>query len=198
MPKLPRADALNATPERLRKAGNRYEDVIVEEDGRHFTRRRFMDGHILDWLLTHHDIDTNQAAAGDQFYGDWYASGLAVAGVVDPSREPVDGNPPRDFSDRVWAAKDRFTKAVKSIDWLHMHALNCVLIEEQSLESYGDDTQARWYSPGKNRTRAALNTFRNALDLLDAHYSGKRPQPRLRASAMADAKPAIRPDLQDA
>lgn len=186
------------TPERLRRAGDAFEDVLVtDESGRQFLRRKFMDGHILSRLQSRDDIDGYQYAAGEQFYADWYASGLAASGVVDPAKEPVDGSPPQNISEFVMAARQRYHKAVKAMNWLHLHILNQVLLNEETLESYGDRMMWRFYKPGKNRTRAALNRFRDALTMLDHHYTGKVRSLTIRSQMSDDARPEDRPELRE-
>jgi hypothetical protein len=188
---------VNETPERLRQAQGRFDDVLItDETGQQILRREFLDGHPLRWLLSRDRIDGHQYAAGEQLYRDWYLSGLAASGVIDPTKEPVDGDPPTDVSDVKFAAMYRFRKAVRAIDPLHWRALNAIVIGEESLESYGERTQTRWYEKGKNRTRAALNTLRNALTLLDWHYNGKRRDIGIKAGMSEHARPSARPDVR--
>jgi hypothetical protein len=189
---------LHETPERLRQANGRVEEVTIkDENGQQHSRRQFLDGHTLRWLESRGKIDGYQLAAGEQFYADWYASGLAPSGVIDPAKEPVDGSPPSSISETRMAARDRYRKAVRALDWVHLHAINAVVINEKSLETYGDETQSRWYKTSDYRVVAVLTILRQALTKLDEHYSGKRHSNGIAASIREDGRPTDRPELRE-
>lgn len=100
------------TPERLARAGKDVEPVNTEPDTNPNYKNtvRLLDGSILDTLASRGVITGDQYGAGSQFYSDWYYSGLANSGVIDPCRVVVDGETHKGQSNAV---QNRMWKALR-------------------------------------------------------------------------------------
>lgn len=162
---------IGPTPERLRKAGRDVE-AFTPDESIHHRAIRMLDGHVLARLVSRAVITGDQFNAGTQFYGDWYTSGLAASGVIDPGRVIVDGGDPMRESDRKLAAMTRYKRAVQAIGLIHSTVLTDLLLLEQNLEAWG----RRWrgYKNRKQAIQCAQDALVFALDALVNHYYGRR------------------------
>lgn len=158
-------------------AGKAVELIIqdeTDEEGRKVptTTYRMLDGSILDLLVKRSQISGDQYHAGARFYNDWYLSGLANSGVIDPSKDVVDGGRKISESEIKLAAMTRYHKAVKALSTANGMVMQCCVLAEEQLESYGRRIY-RQASP-KPAKLAATTALKDALSALDEHYNGKR------------------------
>lgn len=162
----------------MRMAGKEGVELIVRDDtdelGRNIpiTTYRMLDGSILDFLVKRSQITGDEYHAGARFYNDWYHSGLAASGVIDPSKDIVDNSVAVNETDRKLAAMHRYHKAIKAMCTAHGMVMQCCVLAEESLESYGRRIY-RQNSPKPARL-AATTALKDALFALDEHYNGKR------------------------
>lgn len=179
------------TAERLAKASEEFEERVVKiGDEPEATVVQMLDGSVLDRLLSRRQIATAQYSAGVRFYGDWYAAGLASSGVIDPSKDVVDGGNSEPAQVRQAEAAGRWVRAVQAVGKIHSNVLINVLLIEMSLQAYGQ--RDRRYADPKDARLAATVSLRNALTELDHHYYGQR-EDRPRHSHAPDYRPAIVP-----
>lgn len=180
---------IGPTPERLAKAGEDV-DEITPDRSENLRVVRMLDGNVLDRLLTRGVINGDQYSAGVKFYQDWYKSGLAASGVVDPGRVIVDGGLREHFSDHKMEAAGRLSQAILGIGRVHSLVLIDVLLLEKSLEEYG---RRRYGSTSpKIAKRDATVALIDALTSLDYHYYGVR-QAKTRSSHVEGYRPEIPP-----
>lgn len=184
---------IGPTPERLAKAGRAVEPFTVGDNVNH-AAIRMLDGHILERLATRKVISGDQYHAGTRFYSDWYHSGLAASGVIDPSKDVVDGGKGYSDTERKLQAMTAYKNAVKAIGKIHSTVVTDLVLLEQSLEEWSH----RWFhqkSPklARNQAHAALIL---ALAALDYYYYGQRKE-RSRSAHFAGNKPPISPDDTD-
>lgn len=180
------------TRERLARAGDDVEVVIIDdkEEGRTVATLRMLDGSVLDMLLSRGTITGDQYHAGAGFYQDWYLSGLAASGVIDPTRVVVDGSGRTLTTDRQLDAMTRYKDAVKALGITHGLVMQSIVLLEETLEAFG--RRRYGYAKAKLAKTASITALRNALDELDLHYHGKRER-RLRHGHTTDYRPAIKP-----
>lgn len=181
------------TPERLAKAGEDHERVItamIDRNGDIDEKltMRFLDGSVLDMLLSRSTITSDQYTAGGQFYSDWYYAGFANSGVVDPTKEHVDGGNSDQMQDRALDAAGRFAKAAIVLSEPHLNVLNNVVLLETKLEDYGFKRYGR--TDPKGARLAAITSLQDALTALDHHYYGKR-HAKTQASHVQDYRPTM-------
>lgn len=175
------------TPERLAKAGNAIE-TFTPDRSVNFKALRMLDGSVLDLLAGRGVISGDQYTAGAQFYEDWYYSGLACSGVVDPGRVQVDCGGSSWESDVRLDAATRWRKAVQHIGPVHGYVATCLVLNGETLESLG---QRRYgYKDLKNARLAATTALKDALTSLDLHYHGTR-RGGTRQSHRQDYRPYI-------
>jgi hypothetical protein len=180
---------IGPTPERLAKAGEQVEAFTAGENVHH-QAIRMLDGHPLERLASRGVITGDQYHAGTRFYGDWYYSGLAASGVIDPAREVVDGGVIMHESDRKLAAMTAYKRAVQAIGVIHSTVITDLVLLEQPVEDWG----RRWFGQkapklAKAQAHAALIL---ALTALDHHYYGQR-QNRAHVSHVDGYRPGIVP-----
>jgi len=182
-------NSIGPTPERLAKAGDQVE-AFTAADSVHHQALRMLDGHPLERLASRGVITGDQYQAGTRFYGDWYYSGLAASGVIDPAREVVDGGLIMHESDRKLAAMTAYKRAVQAIGMIHSTVITDLVLLEQPVEEWG----RKWFRQkapklAKAQAHAALIL---ALQALDHHYYGQR-QNRPHVSHADDYRPEIQP-----
>lgn len=158
-------------------AGKAVEMIIQDETDEHgrklpITTYRMLDGSILDLLVKRGQITGDQFHAGARFYNDWYLSGLANSGVIDPAKDVVDGGRKVSESEIRLAAMTRYHKAIKAMSTANGMVMQCCVLAEEALESYGRRIY-RQNSP-KPAKLAATTALKDALAALDEHYNGKR------------------------
>jgi len=185
---------IGPTPERLRKAGENVE-AFTPDENLHHRAIRLLDGHILARLAARSVITGDQHNAGSQYYSDWYHSGLAASGVIDPAKVIVDGGQRSHESDRKLSAMTRYKRAVIAIGFIHSTVLTDLVLLEKSIEEWS----RKWFgqkSPkiAKAQGHAALVL---ALTALDHHYYGQR-KTGVRAAHMEGSRPEIMPVDGDA
>lgn len=176
------------TPERLARAAGDVDFVIVEDKERNETVStiRMLDGSVLDMLVSRGAVTGDQYHAGARFYEDWYLSGLAASGVIDPTRVIVDGSGRTHTTERQLAAMTRYKDAVKALGMSHGIVMQCVVLAEEKLEEFG--RRRYGYSQAKLAKTAAITALRDALDELDHHYNGPR-KVRSRHTHATDYRP---------
>lgn len=175
------------TPERLKLAGDAVEDFVTDT-GRHTVR--MMDDSVLDYLNNRGCITGDQYHAGSQFYADWYYSGLANSGVIDPGRVVVDGGPGAQASDKKLDAMTRWKDAVQAVGRVHSAVLVAVVLLGERLDHYG---RRRFKQTNRERQRlTAITALQLALEALDGHYYGKRRARTVSAHAEG-YRPGIEP-----
>jgi len=177
---------IGPTPERLAKAGPDVE-AFAPDESVHHRAIRMLDGHVLERMASQGAISGDQYNAGVQFYGDWYYSGLAASGVIDPGRVVVDGGQIMHESDVRLAAMTRWKRAVQAIGIVHCQVLTDVVLNEMTMEAYGRKLGQAAPKLAKLAARVALI---GALTELDHHYYGQR-QSKQRASHASDYRPGI-------
>jgi hypothetical protein len=165
------------TPQRLAMAGDDVEDFVTSA-GR--LTKRLLDGHPLERMNNRGMLSGDQYVAGWAFCEDHYFSGLEANGVVDPTREIVDGGTHKPMNDRQLDALFRWKRAVQAVGPIHSRVLICMLILEESALSYGRRTYRR--TQAKGAKLAANTALVDALQSLDWHYHGQRRNPTRSAS----------------
>jgi hypothetical protein len=178
---------LGPTPERLRMAGDAVEAYTPEENT-NWRAVRLLDNHVLEDMRSRRAISGDQYNAGMRFYGDWYLSGLANSGVIDPGRIIVDGGKMDHLNDVKLSALNRWQKAVQALGMVQSQVLTAILLTEESLESYGRRRCGQ--NNGKLAKVAAAAILKHALDALDYYYYGRR-ETKVRAAHAADYRPDI-------
>ena len=179
------------TVERFRKAGEDYEQFITESGRRTL---RLLDGSVLDMLLNRRVITGDQYHAGGQFYLDWYLSGLAASGTVDPAKDVVDNSPNPTISERKLDAMQKWQAAVRYIGMIHCQVMTSVVLMEETLESYGR-RRYKVTNPKKARLKA-ITSLIDALDALDIYYYGRKSV-RMASAHAPDYRPIIPREQSD-
>lgn len=178
---------IGPTPERLAKAGEAVE-VYTPDKSENWRAIRLSDESPLEYLQSRGSLSGDQYAAGLRYYGDWYRSGLANSGVIDPGRVIVDGGQVEHWSDRKLDAMTRYNRAMKAVGPIFGMVLADLLLKGERLEEYGRR------KCGQNNFKlarlAATSNFKLALDALDFHYYGRRDT-RTRTAHAADYRPDI-------
>lgn len=181
------------TPQREAMAGDQVEDFVTDSGRR---TRRLLDGDVLELLNTRGSITGDQFVAGRTFYQDWYEAGLAASGVIDPSREVVDGGTHKPVSERQLDAMWRWKRAVQNIGKIHSKPLICLVLLDETLLNYGRRVFGRHQE--KQATVAAITALQLALQALDWHYHGQRKTPRTQTSHLPDYRPTEFPTAETA
>lgn len=157
------------TPERAAKAGDMASPHKTDE-GR--TTVRFTDGDIVEYMQTRGLINGDQYTCGKRFYADWYLSGLAASGVVDPGRVIVDGGNPEPGIVRRMEFAQRWAVACKAIGPVHCHSLTDLVLLDVPATTYAlKHCGAR---DPKDARLVSYTILRLALDALVLHYMGPR------------------------
>ena len=179
--------AIAATPERMRKAGDHVEKINVDhEQGRHHNTVRLLDGSPIDMLAKRGAITGDQYQAAVRIYADWYQSGFAHSGVLDPGKPFVDGGGRSEPTDQRLDAAQRYNRAIKALGPVHMQPIHAIVINGYKVADYGHSQFG--YRHPKKAGLAALTALRLALDQLDLHYYGRddRRRGRMRYGQMTD------------
>ena len=158
------------TPERIARANGEYELFITDENRR---TERMLDGSVLDLLNNRGSISNGQYSAGVAYYRDAYLAGLMASGVIDPSREVVDGGTHKGITDIQLDAHHRWQRATKAIGKTHSNTLICILLHEELLKDFGLKLSGR--STAKDCTIAAVTAVQLALLELDNYYCPSKP-----------------------
>lgn len=185
-------DDTGPTKERLRKARDEWERNVIEigegESKVSSLTYRMLDGSVLDNLASRKVITGDQYTAGVQLYQDWYLAGFASSGVIDPSKDVVDGGVVASANDRVLDAAGRFAKALLAVGKVHSHPLINIILIEQPLNEYGMKRFA--IKDEKDARLKAITSLQLALEQLDYHYYGQR-KTKGGSSHVADYRPSI-------
>lgn len=178
---------IGPTPERLAKAGHHVE-AFTPDETLHHRAIRMLDGHVLERLASRGVISGDQYHAGVRFYGDWYYSGLAASGVIDPGRVIVDGGQLMHESDLKLAAMTKWKRAVQGVGMIHCQVLTSCVLNEEDMATYGSRRYGQ-KAPKLARlmTQAALI---DALSALDLHYYGERTR-RAHVAHADDYRPTV-------
>lgn len=199
-----RPERVGPTPQRLAQAAAVGTDAVAEvvteitdKAGRNerAATTRLYDSDVLELLFRRDVIDQEQYACGREFHRHWQSSGLASVGVVDPSRERVDGGSHKPESDqRLWHL-NKWKAIVRLLGQVHSRILcACVLLDEP-LQAYGTK-----HSKQKDAKRAqvwAQSRLTAALEELVIVMLGPK-NTRRGASMMAGARPVIPPAEDEA
>lgn len=182
---------IGPTPERLAKAGDAVE-ACTPDKSENWRAIRLSDESPLEYLQCRGAITGDQYAAGMQYYGDWYKSGLANSGVIDPGRVIVDGGQVEHWSDRKLDAMTRYNRALKAVGPVLGGVLSDLLASPspQRLEDYGRRKCGQ--NSFKLARLAATAQLKLALDALDFHYYGQRKS-RAHVAHVDDYRPGIPP-----
>ena len=182
-----RQRTIGPTPERLRMAGEAVE-VFTADENENWRAIRLLDNHVLEDMRSRKAITGDQYSAGMRFYGDWYLSGLANSGVIDPGRVVVDGGKIDHLNDVKLSALNRWQKAVQALGLIQSQVLTDILLTEEGLESYGRRRCGQ--NNGKLAKVAAAAILKHALDALDLYYYGRR-ETRVRSAHAEGYRPDI-------
>lgn len=183
------------TPQREQvAAGDIDREALLTVDGETVVTIRMLDGSLLDMLLSRGQIDGDQYHAGVQFYADWYYSGLATSGVIDPMKDHVDNGAGASESDKRLDAMTRHKNAVQALGQTLSQHVICMLLNEESPESYGRRRYGR-KSPKLAKT-SAIDALKDALNALDVHFNGPRRN-RQRTSHADGYRPDIGPPIDN-
>lgn len=132
-----RPERIGPTLERLRHAAAAGADAVehIVSDG--VSRPRLLDGDVLALLLSRGIIDNEEHDCGQEFYRHWYQGGLTPSGVVDLSRDKVDGGPVDPLSEVVLWHRAKYHRMLRALGQVHSLVLcDCVLMG-LALEDYG-------------------------------------------------------------
>lgn len=154
---------------------------------------RLSDESPLEYLQSRGVLTGDQYAAGMQYYSDWYKSGLANSGVIDPGRVVVDGGQVEHFNDRKLDAMTRYNRALKAVGAVLGGVLSDLLASPSPIPLVEYGRRRHGQKSPKLARLAATASFKLALDALDYHYHGRRDS-RTRVSHAADYRPEIADD----
>jgi len=185
---------IGPTPERLRMAGDSVE-AFAPEENTNWRAVRLLDGHVLESLRSRRAISGDEYNAGMRFFGDWFLSGLANSGVIDPGRVIVDGVKMDHMNDIKLSALTRHHRAIQALGLIVSHVLTCVLLTEESLETYG--RRVCGYKNPKQAKLAATERLKQSLAALDFYYYGRR-ETKVRAVHATDYRPTILAETDEA
>lgn len=177
-------DEFIATPDRLMKAGNDIEDIVIDS----VVTLRMLDGHPLSKLLSRKKIIADQYNAGMRYFKDAYEGGLVPSGVCDTTKERVDCQGAPEMTDRKLGARTRFEHALRILDADKSHILSDVVISEMPLTIYAD--RFRRFPQKRERDAVALVLLCAALDQLDRHYYPPR-RSNMNSAHQNDYRPEI-------
>jgi len=135
------------------------------------------------------------AVTGDQYYAgsrlaaDWYNAHPRSSCTLDLARTIVDNGAAQLWeTERMVAAQTRYERALGSLCRKHGMILQCCVITEESLESFGHRIYG--YRNTKHARLVALNVLQDALDALIEQYHGsKRSGGGIRAAHEPDYRP---------
>jgi hypothetical protein len=178
---------LGPTLERLRMAGDAIE-AYAPEQNTNWRAVRLLDNHVLEGMRSRRAISGDQYNAGMRFYSDWYLSGQANSGVIDPGRIIVDGGKIDHMSDIKLAAATRYERTIRALGLIVSHVLTCVILIEESLDSYG--TRVCGFKNPKQAKFAAAERLKQSLSALDYYYYGRR-ETKVRSAHATDYRPDI-------
>jgi hypothetical protein len=183
------------TAERLRHANGSASHVVLDDTDAAGRKISVVTTRIaedtLDRLLHRKPpaITGDQYHAGMRLYADWYYGFGGSTTTLNLARDIVDGGQYDPDTERRMAAKQRHHLAVKSLWDKHRLVLQCCVLQDESLESFG--CRIRQVRNKKRGREAALDLLRDALDELSAHYNGRRSGGgTIRSAHDADYRPA--------
>ena len=169
-------------------------EPVASETGFGTVTIRLLDGSPLERLASigkrrpAKGITGDQYHAGCRYYGDAYTAGLLGSGVVDLTRDRVDGGVGVNIPAQRIEAQSRFARALKALDRVSAHILSDVVLSETPLAVYAD--RFRSFPQARERRAIALQRLRDALDQLDSHYNPPR-RGGIEASHTGDYRPSI-------
>jgi hypothetical protein len=188
-------DGIEPTKERLAKVETRdtngkvidpgTED-FVSDSGK--LTRRIQD--TLDLLLSRSVITSDHWNAGRRLRADWEQARIDSIGVIDTTREAVDGGKFETMPDKQLDAMDRYDRAINGVGGEHKDALLYMVIHEEKTADYGFRTYG--YKDRNQASVAGITRLKSALTDLDFYYYGRR-------SATTGAAHALgyRPTIQE-
>lgn len=179
------------TPQRVRKAGDAASPYKTDE-GR--TTVRFTDGDIVEYMSSRGMINGDMYDCGKRFYADWWRSGLAASGVVDPGRVIVDGGNPEPGIIRRMEFAQSWAVACKAVGDVLCDALTDMVLLDMPATTYAMRNMG--HKDPKDARVAAYAVMRLALDALVLHYMGPRHMRRCYHRA-GDAIPSHRPEMHE-
>jgi hypothetical protein len=131
-------ERIGPTVERLRQARIAGDDAvtyIATEEA--VAVPRMLDGNVLELLLSRGAIDSEEYACGNEFFRHWYQSGLAASGVVDPTRDRVDGGKMESQSETALWHLQKWQRMVQGVGPIHSQVLCDCLLIGTSLTEFG-------------------------------------------------------------
>lgn len=157
------------TPERKRKAGGAHSTHKTDE-GR--TTVRFTDGDVVEYMQTRGMINGDMYDCGKRFYRDWFESGLANSGVVDPGKVIVDGGNPEPGIIRRMEFAQRWALACKALGPVLCKPLTDMVLLDTPATTFA--LQHLGHKDPKDARLAAYTSLKISLDALVLHYLGER------------------------
>jgi hypothetical protein len=134
----PAPERIGPTLERLRHARAAGDDAvtyIATEEA--VAVPRMLDGNVLELLLSRGVIDSEEYACGNEFFRHWYQSGLAASGVIDPTRDRVDGGKMESQSETALWHFEKFKRMVQGVGPIHSQVLCVCILTGTSLAEFG-------------------------------------------------------------
>lgn len=156
---------------------------------------RFEDCDILNHLASRGVISTDQQSCGVRYYRDWYESGLAASGVIDPGAVVVDGGNREPAVVHRMEALHNWAAAARGIGPVLSHPLVNMVLLDMPATVYA--MQFLGQQDPKNARLASQTVLKISLDALVLHYLGPR-RTRTRYLRGDDAVPENRPELREA
>ena len=112
-------------------------------------------------------------------------------GVIDPSKERVDGGNFMNISDAKVAAMVRHEHTIKALDYELYLVLNAIVIQEIPFSDFAE--RFTLHSTSRGKQEAAIAIIRLALNALVRQYSPPRRDSGIGASHAGDYRPKISP-----
>lgn len=176
------------TPERVSQAGGNVEQRQTDT-GRNGYR---INDDILAYLLQRNVLDQDHVSAGSQYREDYHKTGLDISGVIDPTREVVDGGGHHDIAAHRLDAMTRFNAAN-----LHLgKALSSVVTELILFDATALGYAIRYMgiSNPKTANEKVHTMLKFALSSLADHYMKGQRRPskqRIRAHMNGADRPVM-------
>lgn len=192
-------DRIGPTPERMARAiGEDGKPMITEielgSDNVNWKAHRLNDAPLGRLRFCERPkISADQFAAGEAYYAVVYYAGMMTSGVVDPGRVVVDGGRYKHTPDRLIAAKAKYEKIIKRMDYPIQHIVDAIVVQEIKLAEYAE--RFRSFPERRVRQAVALDRLQRGLDWLASHFGiGSNPGGTIVASV--GERPTIQPSAQ--
>lgn len=176
--KPPLDDYAMPTDERMKRAGDDWEEVNTDPDGHAKYQTIRMLDRPIDRLASTERKKPGRGLTGVQYHAllrifeDFYNSRLEESGVVNPAKDRVDCANHGELSEFVLAARNRFEKAIKALTVEEANIVDDVVIRETPIHVYAD--RFRQYPRYRDRMLKTITRLQGAADRLDYFYYGRR------------------------